>query len=73
MSAGIQAKKSFGEQCALYGNELVSEVHRMAQMNLHLHRLDASLKNNNTLSMPLGQSHLHSMSNESTIRHKKRP
>lgn len=57
VSAGIQAKKSFGEQCALYGNELVSEVHRMAQMNLHLHRLDASLKNNNTLSMPLGQRH----------------
>lgn len=55
VSAGIQAKRRFGEQCALYGNELVREVQRMAQMNLHLHRLNASLQNTNTLSMPLGQ------------------
>ncbi len=57
VAAGVQAKKSFGEQCALYGNELVREVQRMAQMNLHLHDLRADIQAYDTLSLPLGEKH----------------
>jgi type I restriction enzyme M protein len=52
--AGIQSRENFGEQCDLYGNELVHEVQRMAQMNLHLHNLRAELQNRDTLLRPLG-------------------
>jgi type I restriction enzyme M protein len=51
VAAGIHSINTSGQQCALEGNELVREVQRMGQMNLHLHRLKASLKNVDTLSL----------------------
>lgn len=50
VAAGLHARRNSGQQCDLIGNELVPEVLRMAQMNLHLHGLDADMRQVDTLS-----------------------
>ena len=54
IAAGIHSRNSDGRQCLLSGNELVHEVQRMGQMNIHLHGLDAKLRNIDTLALQSG-------------------
>jgi type I restriction enzyme M protein len=50
VAAGIFSLESGIGQCALEGTELVPAVHRLAQMNIHLHRLQARFDIGDTLS-----------------------
>lgn len=50
VAAGAYSRNTNGAQCELAGAELVPEVYRLAQMNLHLHDLDSQMKLINTLS-----------------------
>ena len=43
VAAGVFSAESGPTQCVLQGTELVRDVYRLAQMNLHLHRLQAQL------------------------------
>jgi type I restriction enzyme M protein len=52
IAAGLHAQGSSAKSCALKGNELVTEVHRLGQMNLHLHGLQADFDNADTLAVP---------------------
>lgn len=51
ISAGLYALKHDRAQCNLSGYELVRDVERMAQMNLHLHGLQASMRTEDSLAI----------------------
>jgi type I restriction enzyme M protein len=58
VAAGLYSRSQYSKSCGLVGNELVRDVSRLGQMNLHLHGLDASLDTADALALdPTRQQH----------------
>lgn len=51
VAAGLYVRAEYSESCKLHGVELVPEVSRLGQMNLHLHDLEGSLDTADALSL----------------------